>query len=67
MYKILISLSSEIVNNIFKSKTNYYNTLNVLTFSKRNVKTVRYGLQTMSYVGLKIWDHVPKKMNKVLL
>ena len=51
MYKILNSLSPEI---IFKTKTNYYNTFNTLIFSKRNVKTVRYRLQIMSYVGLKI-------------
>ena len=51
MYKILNSLSPEI---IFKTKTNYYNTLNTLIFSKRNVKTVRYRLQIMSYIGLKI-------------
>ena len=46
MYKILNSLPPEMMNNIFKSRTNYYNTLNGLTFCKRNVKTVRYGLQT---------------------
>ena len=51
MYKILNSLSPEI---IFKAKTNYYNTFNTLIFSKRNVKTVRYRLQIMSYIGLKI-------------
>ena len=62
MYKILISLSPEIIKDIFKTKTNYYNTLNALIFSKTNVKTVRYGLQTMSYMGPKIWDLVPKVM-----
>ena len=48
MYKILNSLSPEIMKDIFKTKTNHYNTLNALIFSKRNVKTVRYGLQTIS-------------------
>ena len=51
MYKILKRLSPEIMKDIFKTKTNYYNTLNVLIFSERIVKTVRYGLQTMSYMG----------------
>ena len=50
---------------IFKTKTNYYNILNVLILSKRNVKTVRYGLQTMPYAGSKIWDFVPKDMKQV--
>ena len=40
-YKILYSLSTEIMKDIFKTKTNYYNILNALIFSKRNVKTVR--------------------------
>ena len=65
MYKILNSLSLEMMNNIFKSKTNYYNTLNGLTFCKRNVKTVRYGLQTKSYMGPKIWKLAPKQMKQV--
>ena len=60
MYKILNSLSSEMMKNIFKSKTNYYNTLNGLTFCKRNIKTVRYVLQTNSYMGPKIWKLPPK-------
>ena len=51
MYKIFKSLSPEIMKDIFKTKTNYYNTLNVLIFSKRIAKTVRYGLQTMPYMG----------------
>ena len=52
IYKILNSLSLEIIKDIFKpkTKTNYYNTLNALIFSKRNVKAVRYVLQTMSYM-----------------
>ena len=54
MYKILNSLSLEIMKEIFKTKTNYYNTLNVFIFSKRNVKTIRYGSQTMSYMSPKI-------------
>ena len=54
MYKILNSLSLEIMKEIFKTKANYYNTLNAFIFSKRNVKTIRYGLQTMSYMSPKI-------------
>ena len=53
------------MKDIFKTKTNCYNTLNSPIYSKRNVKTVRYGLQTMSYMGPKIWDLVPKEMKQV--
>ena len=65
MYKILHNVSPEIMEDIFKIKTNHYNTLNALIFSKRNVKTARYGLQTISYMGPTIWDLVPKKMKQV--
>ena len=43
-----------------------YNTVNVLIFSKRNVKTVRYGLQTMSYMGPKIWELALKEMKQII-
>ena len=52
------------MKGIFKTKTNYYKTFNALLFSKRNVKIVRYGLQTMSYIGSKIWDLVPKEIKR---
>ena len=38
MYEILNSLPPEIMKDILKTKTNYYNTLNVLTFLKEMLK-----------------------------
>ena len=54
MYKILIEI-----------KANYYNTGNAPTFSSRNIKTVRYGLQIISYMAPKIWNLVPKEMKQI--
>ena len=65
MYKMLNGLSSDIMQDIFETKSNYYNTRNAPTFSSRNIKTVRYGLQTISYMAPKIWDLVPKEMKQV--
>ena len=62
MYKILNSLSPEIMKGISKTKANYYNILNALIFSKKYVKIVKYGLQTISYMGPKVWDLVPKEI-----
>ena len=45
MYKILNGLSLDIMQDIFESKNNYYNTRNALVSSSKNIKTVRYGLQ----------------------
>ena len=48
MYKLLNGLSPDIMQDIFETKSNYYNIRNAPAFSTRNIKTVRYGLQTIS-------------------
>ena len=54
------------MKDIFKTKTNYCNTNNAFIFSLRNVKTVRHGLQILSYMSPEIWwDLVRKKMEQV--
>lgn len=65
MHKILNVLFPDIIQDIFKRKSNYYNTSNAPVFSSRNIKTVRYGLQTISYMGLKRWVLIPKEMSQV--
>ena len=65
MYKMLNGLSPDIMQDIFKIKSNYYNTRNALAFSSRNIKTVRYRLQTISYMTPKMSDLVPKEMKNV--
>ena len=53
------------MQDIFEAKSNYYNTRNAPAFSSRNIKTVRHGLQTISYMAPKIWYFVPKEMKQV--
>ena len=65
MYKILNGLSPDIMQDIFETKCNYYNTHNAPTFSSRNIKTVRYWLKTMSYMTPKSWNLVPKEMKQI--
>ena len=62
MYKILNGLSPDIMQDIFEAKSNYYNTRNAPV---RNIKTVRYELQTISYIAPKIWDLLLKEMKQV--
>ena len=50
MHKMLNGLSPDIMQGIIETKSNYYNTRNAPAFSSRNIKTVRYGLQTISYM-----------------
>ena len=53
------------MQDIFETKSNYYNTRNAAVFSSRNIKTVRYGLWAICYMAPKIWDLVPKEMKQV--
>ena len=64
MYKILNGLSPDIMQDIFETKSNYYNIRNAPAFSSRNIKTIRYGLQIISCMTPKIWGLVPKDMKQ---
>ena len=65
MYKILNGLSPDIMQDIFEIKSNCYNTRNAPVFFSRNIKIVRYGLQTISHMAPNILELVPKKMKQV--
>ena len=65
MDKMLNGLYPDIMQDSFETKGNYHNTCNAPAFSSRNVKTVRYALQTISYMAPKIWNLVPKEMKQV--
>ena len=62
IYKALNGLSPDIMQDIFETKSNYCDTRNV---PARNTETVRYGLQTISYMAPKIWDFAPKEKKRV--
>ena len=47
-------LSPDIMQDVFEIKSNNHNTRNAPEFSSKNIKTVRYGLQTISYMVPKI-------------
>ena len=61
MYEILNGLSPDITEDTFETKNNYYNTRNEPAFSSRNIKTVRYRLQTISYMAPTVWGLVLKR------
>ena len=62
IYKALNGLSPDIMQDIFETKSNYCDTRNV---PARNIETVRYGLQTISYMAPKVWDLAPKEKKQV--
>ena len=59
--------SQILCKTFLKLKVTTYNTRNTSTFTSRNIKTVRYGLQTISYMTPKIWNLVPREMKQILL
>ena len=63
---MLNGLSPDIMQDNFEAESSYYNNRNAPRFSARNIKIVRYGLQTISYMTPKIWDLVPKEMKQVI-
>ena len=51
------------MNNVLKLKTeNPYNLRKFSEFSRRIVKTVYQGSESISYLGRKIWDTLPEKL-----
>ena len=52
----LNGLLPHIMQEIFETKSNYYSTRNAPAFSSRNIKTVRYALQTISLDGTKNFE-----------
>ena len=57
---------SQILCKIFlKLKVTTIILCNAPIFSAKNIKTVKYILQTISYITPKLWDLVPKEMKQV--
>ena len=52
---MLNGLSPAIMQEISETKSNYCNTHKAPAVSSKNIKTVRYGLQTISYMTPKIF------------
>ena len=63
MFRFYNGLSSTLMNNIFKLKTeNSYNLRQVSEFSRPMIKNVYHGTESISYLGPKVWDILPEKL-----
>ena len=59
-YKFFCSLSPSIMKNVFHLNTNIsYNLRSRSELYSRNLKRVKYGTETISYLAPKIWSLVP--------
>ena len=65
MFKVKNKLCPEITSNIFMERTNnHYNLRNPSDFITPQVNSVYYGIESISYLGPKIWDIIPEEFKK---
>ena len=63
IYKVKNGIAPEIMNHIFELKNRSYNIRSTCNqFRRENIKTVYYGLQSVRYIGPKIWELVPNNI-----
>ena len=64
MYRIKNELCPEITLDLFKEVTHSYNLRNSLICGSYKIKTVRYGTETITYLGPKIWSIIPDEIRE---
>ena len=64
MYKIKHELCPKIMLDLFKEVTHPCNLRNGLICGSYKIKTVRYGTETITYLGPKIWSIIPDEIRE---
>ena len=64
MCKIKNQLSSLAVQNLFTKKVHRHDLRNKRSWETYNVRTVKYGTETIRYMGPKTWDSVPTEIKE---
>ena len=62
MFKVVNDLSPDLMQEIFQKREQPYNLRNSQPFKLNNVRTVRYGTETLSTLGPKIWAIIPNEI-----
>ena len=66
MYRIYNGMASEIVTEIFPLRhQGQYNLIRWSDFTLPIVTTVNYGIESIRYLGPKIWESIPANMKEV--
>ena len=64
MYKIKNNISPFFMNSLFSTSNISYNLRNNPDFKKKNIRTVIYGSETVSFRGPETWDLIPTKIKQ---
>ena len=65
IFKVKMKLAPEIMNEVFDIIESPYPLRNELRFKSRNIRTVRYGIETADFVGSTIWSHIPSELKEI--
>ena len=67
MYKVQNNCSPEIMNKVFpiNEPIYKYDLRNTSNFAACRIKTVRYGLESLSYLGPRLWNILPNEYKKI--
>ena len=64
LFKVINGISPEIMNDVFPLKESY-DYCSKFPFKTRNIRTVAYGTETLSFMGPKIWSLVPNELKEI--
>ena len=64
IFKVKMKLAPEIMNEVFDFIECRYPHRNKLRFKSRNIRTVRYGVETAAFVDSKICTHMPNELKE---
>ena len=59
IYKVRHQLSSNILSDVFKVLDKPYNFRRNTIFDSRNIHTEHFGIDSLSYLGPKLWSQIP--------
>ena len=62
IFKVKMTLATEIMNEVFDIIESPYPLRNELRFNSRNHCTVRYGIETVTFLGSRIWSYMPSEL-----
>ena len=67
MYNVQNNCSPRMINNVFpiNEPIYQYDLRKACDFVARRIKTVRYGSESLSYLGPKLWNILPNEYKKI--
>ena len=64
IFKVKMKLAPEIMNGVFDIIECPYPLGNELRFKSKNIRTVRYGIETAAFVSSRIWSYMPSELKE---